>query len=142
MSYARVLTVPNSNPREILIEGYSEDEILRLPLEEIRELAPNRPPVVLRIGSASVLGEFLIETDKLRLELAHIDGGGEGVLLMLGALARRFAMLNGIREIEWVVHAVHCATPNLKLRRVLEGRGFVAGVHAGVDVYRLTQTLA
>ncbi len=30
----------------------------------------------------------------------------------------------GFATIEWVVYAVHCASPNLKLRRVLERRGF------------------
>lgn len=118
----------------------SEDEILALPLDQLRSLVGNAGPLVFRIGSATVLGELQIESNKLRLELAQIEGGGEGVLLMLGALARRFASLNGIGEIEWVVHAVHCAKPNLKLRRVLERRGFFVSVIDGVEAYRYSET--
>jgi hypothetical protein len=126
--------------REVLIEGMSENEILGLPLDQLRSLVGNAEPLVFRIGSATVLGEFRIDYDKLRLELAQIEGGGEGVLLTLGSLARRFAALNGIREIEWVVHAVHCAKPNLKLRRVLERRGFIVSVIDGVEAYRYSET--
>lgn len=129
-----------SRHREVLIEGMSEDEILALPLDQLRSLVGNAGPLVFRIGSATVLGELQIESNKLRLELAQIEGGGEGVLLMLGALARRFASLNGIGEIEWVVHAVHCAKPNLKLRRVLERRGFFVSVIDGVEAYRYSET--
>lgn len=126
--------------REVLIEGLTEEEILALPLDQIHSLVGNAEPLVFRIGSATVLGEFRIEQDKLRLELAQIEGGGEGVLLTLGSLARRFASLHGIQEIEWVVHAVHCANPNLKLRRVLDRRGFVVSVVDGVEAYRFSET--
>jgi len=30
-----------------------------------------------------------------------------------------------LTEIEWIVHAVDCAKPNERLRRILEKRGFV-----------------
>jgi hypothetical protein len=30
----------------------------------------------------------------------------------------------GLKKVEWVVHALNCAEPNLKLRRVMERRGF------------------
>lgn len=82
-------------------------------------------PVVFRAESATILGEFRVDGKRLQIELAQIEGGGEGVLLGLGALARRFACLNELSSVEWIVHAVHCAKPNLKLRRVLEHRGFV-----------------
>jgi hypothetical protein len=61
----------------------------------------------------------------LVIELAQIEDGGEGVILALGALARRYAGLQGLRSVEWIVHAVDCAKPNLKLRDVLRRRGFV-----------------
>lgn len=32
-----------------------------------------------------------------------------------GSLARRFADARGLDSIEWIVHAVSCAKPNLKL---------------------------
>lgn len=59
------------------------------------------------------------------MELAHVDGGGEGALPALASLANRYAQREGLQFLEWRVHAVHCAKPNLKLRRVLERRGFV-----------------
>lgn len=74
-----------------------------------------------------------MEGNRLRIELAQIEGGGEGALLGLGALARRFALLNGLSAVEWIVHAVRCAKPNLKLRRVLERRGFVVSRLPTID---------
>jgi len=113
------------NRPEILFEGYTESEILALPREQVEAMILTGRPVVFRAGSAMILGEFRVDGNGLRIELAQIEGGGEGVLLGLGALARRFALLNDLSAVEWIVHAVHCAKPNLKLRRVLERRGFV-----------------
>src|SRR6516225_3029787 len=101
--------------KEILFEGYTEDEILALPKEHVNAIILTGETVVFRAGSATILGEFRVEGNRLRIELAQIEGGGEGVLLGLGALARRFALLNGLSVVEWIVHAVHCAKPNLKL---------------------------
>jgi|RhiMethySRZTD1v2_1073278.scaffolds.fasta_scaffold236327_1 hypothetical protein len=39
--------------------------------------------------------------------------------------AEALARQRGIGAIEWIVHDVSCAKPNLKLRRVLERRGFI-----------------
>jgi len=48
----------------------------------------------------------------------------------------------GVAEIEWLVHAVRCAHPNLKLRRVLNRRGFAVQMVPGIgDVYRLVYVL-
>jgi hypothetical protein len=127
-------------PREVLIEGYSEDEILALPADQVRSLVFNGEPVVFRIGTATVLGEFRLDSDRLRLELAQIEGGGEVILLTLGSIARRFASINNVGQLEWVVHAVHCAKPNLKLRRVLERRGFLVSEVDGVTAYRFLET--
>lgn len=131
----------DSAPRQVLIEGYSDLEILALPIEQVRELVLTGEPVVFRIGSATVLAQFRATEQRLHIELAQIQGDGEGVLLVLGSLARRFADLNGLRGIEWVVHAVHCSDPNLKLRRVLELRGFVVSTHDGVAAYRFVEIL-
>ena len=54
------------------------------------------------------------------------------MLLTLSVLAEAFARQRGIGAIEWIVHAVNCAAPNLKLRRVLERRGFVVKDLAGI----------
>jgi len=114
-----------NKPKEILFEGLSVLEILDLPSEQIDGLILIGEPIVFRAGSATVLGEFRRVGNRLVIELAQIDGGGEGVLVSLGSLARRFALLHGIGAVEWIVHAVNCAKPNLKLRRVLERRGFI-----------------
>lgn len=77
-----------------------------------------------RAGSAEILGEFKIKGESLVVELAQIDGGGEGVLPTLISLARRYAKKRGLKKVQWIVHALNCAEPNLKLRRVMERRGF------------------
>jgi hypothetical protein len=78
-------------------------------------------PLVFRAGSAIILGSFKIARDRLVIELAQIEGGGEGVLVSPGEEIREAARFVGSR----VDCAVSCAKPNLKLRRVLEHRGFI-----------------
>lgn len=122
--------------KTIDIEGLSPDEILALPDDELDVLAFTDDPIAFRIGTANILAHFRKNDDALVLELAHIDGGGEGVLPLLGALARRYAQAQSLSSIEWLVHATNCADPNPKLKRVLEKRGFVIKDIAGVgDVY-------
>jgi hypothetical protein len=118
--------------REILFEGFSEAEILALPIEQIDQLVLTGQPLVFHAGSATVLGEFRLEAERLTIELAQIDGGGEGVLVSLASLARQYARLHHINTVEWIVHAVNCAKPNLKLRRVLMARGFVVRELPGI----------
>lgn len=126
----------------LLIEGYSPDEILALPNEELHAIVLSDEPLVFRAGSANMLGRFRVEGSKLVMELAHVDGGGEGALPALAALARRYALREKLTAIDWRVHAVHCAKPNLKLRRVLERRGFEVGLVDGVgECYRLVEVL-
>ena len=119
------------NHREVLFEGLTEEEILSLPAEEIEGLILLGEPLVFRAGSATILGSFRAQDKKLVIELAQIDGGGEGVLISLASLARRYATLRGLSSVEWIVHAVSCAKPNLKLRRVLDLRGYVVEDLAG-----------
>lgn len=128
-------------PTEILIEGFTEDEILALPAGEIRAMVLTGEPVVFRAGSATILGRFEQSGSALAVELAHVDGGGEGVLISIYALARRWAQLAALERIEWTVHAVHCARPNPKLRPVLERRGFVVSTVDGVEAYRMSEAL-
>jgi hypothetical protein len=110
--------------RQIDIEGYSADEILNLPDEQVDELVLCGRPIVFRAGSAEILGEFKINDERLIVELAQIDGGGEGILPTLTSLAQRYARKRGLKKVEWIVHALNCAEPNLKLRRVMQRRGF------------------
>ena len=111
--------------KEILIEGYTSAEILALPPEQVEALVFTGEPIVFRAGTAHILGEFQIQGQRLVVELAHIDGGGEGVLPLLWILAQRYGEQRGMDEMEWIVHAVNCAKPNPKLRPLLERRGFV-----------------
>lgn len=111
--------------KKILLEGYTPDEILNFSQEQVDALILTDEALVLAIGSASILGKFKIQGDTFVIELGHIDGGGEGALPALAAMAARYARQRKLAHIEWRVHALHCAKPNLKLRRVLERRGFV-----------------
>jgi hypothetical protein len=110
--------------RQINIEGYSPIEILSLPDEQLDALAFSGEPFVFRAGTAEILAEFTVTGESLILEIAQIDGGGEGVLATLTSLAHRYAKRRGLKKVEWVVHALNCVEPNLKLRRVMERRGF------------------
>jgi hypothetical protein len=114
-----------SMPRTLRIEGYSPEEILALPDAEVDAFVFTGEPFLFRAGSAEVLGEFEIRSDRLVVTLAQIDGGGEGDLPTLWSLARRVARGRGVARVEWIVHAVTCAAPNPKLRRILTLRGFV-----------------
>jgi hypothetical protein len=117
---------------DVLIEGYTVDELLGLSNELFTAFVLRDEPLVLKAGSAEVLGQFKVQADTLYLELGHIDGGGEGALPSLAAVANRYARREGLSFIEWRVHAVHCANPNLKLRRVLTRKGFVVREIPGV----------
>ncbi len=118
--------------KQIEIEGLSPDEILNLPDEEIESIVFVGKPIVFRAGSAEILGEFKVKDKKLVVELAQIDGGGEGVLPALAILAQRYAKKKSLAKVEWIVHALNCAKPNPKLRRVMERRGFVVRDVEGV----------
>src|ERR1035438_3283563 len=120
--------------REMLFEGFTEEEILALSAETVEGLIVLGEPLVFRVGSATVLGSFKVSSNRLVVELAQIEGGGEGVLVALASLARRYAALHQLEGTEWIVHAVSCAKPNLKLRKVLEHRGFVIEEIAGIGV--------
>ena len=109
--------------RRILIEGLTVDEMLALPDEHVAALVAVGP-VVFSAGSAEILGQIRLRPGSLMIELAQIDGGGEGVLPVLRRLAELYAQQRELDAVEWVVHAINCARPNLKLRRLLEKRGF------------------
>lgn len=128
--------------REVLIEGYTPDEILSLSEEQLSAFVLIDGPLVFKVGLAEILGEFRISGTRLIVELAHVDGGGEGVLPVLWKVIERSALQRGLHEVEWIVYATHCAKPNLKLRRVLERLGFtVRDVPGYGDAYYLLQPL-
>jgi hypothetical protein len=113
-----------SNFKQVDIEGYTPEEILALPDDLMEAFVFCEEPFAFRAGSAEILGEFRLAKDRLIVELAHIDGGGEGVLVALWVLAERYAKKRNLNQVEWIVHALTCAKPNLKLRRLLETKGF------------------
>ncbi|MBC8143284.1 MAG: hypothetical protein H7Y38_17805 [Armatimonadetes bacterium] len=114
----------SSDGTVVTIEGYTPNEILAFAPEQFATFVFTGKPLVLSIGTARLLAEFRRSGDTLTVELAHADGGGEGVLPMLFRLVTRYAQREGFARTEWIVHAVHCANPNPKLRRVLLRRGF------------------
>ena len=117
---------------QVLLEGYAIDEILALPAADLEAFILRDEPLVFKAGSANLLGKFSVANGTLIMELAHVDGGGEGALPALAALANRYAAREKLEFVEWRVHAVHCARPNLKLRGVLERRGFAVRDLPGV----------
>ena len=128
--------------RQIEIEGYSADEILTLPDEQVDEFVLCGRPIVFRAGTAEILGEFKIKDQSLIVELAQIDGGGEGILPTLTSLSQRYAKKRGLTRVEWIVHALNCAQPNLKLRRVMERRGFqIVDIEGGSKAFYLVDEL-
>jgi hypothetical protein len=64
--------------REINIEGYSIDEILSLPDEQLDALVLSGEPLVFRAGTAEVLGEFRIKGESLMVELAQMMVAAKG----------------------------------------------------------------
>jgi hypothetical protein len=122
------------------VEGYSAEAILELVSSDLRETVFSGKAIVFRVGSAEVLATFRLSPDQLVAELAHIDGGGEGVLLFLSKLVRQFGAQNHIKSVLWIVHALTCAAPNPRLRALLERRGFVALDHNGRPTLQLTES--
>ena len=110
--------------KAVLIEGYGKEEFLGL-LKEQTGLVFTNKPIVFKIGSAEVLGKFSVKENRLIIELAHIDGGGEGVLSTIAYVSKQYARHHNLVFIEWIIHATNCANPNAKLLRVLERRGFL-----------------
>ena len=108
----------------VRIEGYTPEELLALPVEELDGLVFIGRPIVIRVGSADVLVECQRRGTTLVVDLAHIDGGGEGALPTLTRFIERFAATRSFAQIDWLVRATNCARPNEKLRRVLIRKGF------------------
>lgn len=130
-------------PKSIKIEGYSPDEVLAFTDEQLDAFAFTAEPIVFRVGTAEVLGRFEVRDNRLVIDLAHIDGGGEGLLPTIGKLVARIAERRRLRDVEWSVHAVNCAQPNPKLRRLLERRGFAIVTDAKLgEIYRLVETVS
>lgn len=128
--------------KSINIEGYSSDEILALPDEQIDAYIFVGEPIIFKAGSSEILGEFKIKDTSLIVELAQIEGGGEGVLPLLFVLAKKYAQKRELKRVEWIVHALNCAKPNPKLRPLMEKRGFTIKNIDGVgEAYYFSQNV-
>lgn len=57
----------NTARRNVLIEGYSADEILALANEQLDQFVFCGEPIVFRAGSAEILGQFERTKDRLVL---------------------------------------------------------------------------
>jgi len=124
--------------RTVEIEGYTPEEILDLPDEQIAQLLFCDESLVFHAGTAEILGEFHLADESLIIELAQIDGGGEGILPILWNLAERYGRKIQKQRMEWIGYAINCPKPNLKLKRVLEKKGFIIKeVKPGVKAYWL-----
>lgn len=106
------------------IEGLSLEALKALPTADLEALLAFGRPITFRIGTATVLAEFNKSDGVLLVNLAHIDGGGEGVLVSLWKLISSYAKQRGYKSISWNVHALTCANPNPRLQRFLRERGF------------------
>lgn len=111
--------------KEILFEGFTSSEILEAAKsEEFRDLVFSNEPISFKVGSSEVLGQFKTNHKELEITFSHIIGGGEGVLLKIMNLFRRFARESDFEIITWTLYAVDCHNPNPKLPRVLKLKGF------------------
>lgn len=106
------------------IEGVSLEALRALPPDELDVLMAFGRPITFRMGSATLLAEFNREDGDLLVNLAYIDGGGEGVLVSLWKVVVGYARDRGYRGIRWNVHALTCANPNPRLQHFLRARGF------------------
>lgn len=106
------------------IEGLTVDELKALPPQDIDALLAFGRPITFRMGTATILAEFNKEGSDLLVNLAHIDDGGEGVLVLLWKLIETYAKERDCESIRWNVHALTCANPNPRLQQFLRKYGF------------------
>lgn len=111
------------------VEGISLAELKALPAEELDTLMAFGKPISFHIGSANVLAEFNRGDTELSVNLAHIDGGGEGVLLRLWKAVEDYARSRNYRSVQWNVHALTCPKPNPRLQAFLREHGFTEADH-------------
>ena len=106
------------------IEGLSLTALKALPPDELDALLAFGRPITFRMGTATILAEFNKADRDLSVNLAHIDGGGEGVVVTLWKIIATYARDRGYQGVSWNVHALTCANPNPRLQRFLRERGF------------------
>ncbi len=111
------------------VEGVSLRALKTLRKDEQDALLAFGNPITFRIGTANILAEFNRSDRELIVNLAHIDGGGEGVLVLLWKAVRTYAANRGYMSVQWHVHALTCVRPNPRLQHFLRLRGFAEVDH-------------
>jgi hypothetical protein len=106
------------------VEGVSVDALKAMVPSDLDELLAFGKPITFQMGTATILAEFNRLDEDLSVNLAHIDGGGEGVLVILRRLIIIYAKERNYLNIVWNVHALTCANPNPRLQRFLRAQGF------------------
>ena len=123
---------PESEGSPLLVEGYHADDLPDALGPELEADVLSGRALVARVGSAQILMALRIADRTLTAEIAHVDGGGEGVLPALISLVIRFAKRRHLSAIEWQVLAATCANPNPRLQPILERCGFVVRDFPGI----------
>lgn len=85
--------------------------------------------VTSQIVGATMSGDGNFSSEELTVELAHIDGGSEGVLLLFRKAVEAYAADRYLRAIYWHVYALTCAKRNPRLQRFLRKRAFTEVDH-------------
>lgn len=117
-----MITAADHEP--IRLEGVTLEELRALSPEDQDALVPFGRAVTFHLGSANILAEFVERDGGLVVNLAHIDGGGEGVLLALWKLILGWAKARHRPFVRWNVFAATCADPNPRLLEFLRTNGF------------------
>ncbi len=124
------------------VEGIPLKALKALAKDELDTLLAFGRPISFHIGSANILAEFNRHEVELSVNLAHIDGGGEGVLVVLWKAVETYARDRNYEAIQWNVHALTCARPNLRLQQFLRTRSFTETEHETFGrIFALKQTL-
>jgi hypothetical protein len=88
------------------VEGVSVDALKAMVPSDLDELLAFGKPITFQMGTATILAEFNRLDEGLSVNLAHIDGGGEGVLVILRRLIIIYAKERNYLGIVWNVHAL------------------------------------
>ena len=115
----------------LFIEGYRADDLPEALGPELEADVLSGRALVARVGTAQILMALRTADRTLTAEIAHVDGGGEGVLPALMSVVIRLAKRHQISAIDWRVFAATCANPNPRLQPILKRCGFVVRDFSG-----------
>lgn len=109
---------------QVLLEGFSVDELLKLPDPDFAKLKFHNQPLAFKAGNNTIIALFTLSPEALILEVNHLDRGAEGSLPVISSLAARYAKRENLSFIDWRLPLLNCVAINPKLRQVLERREF------------------